>query len=435
VLLQGEIEALGESIRGNGAMFFPAGASHGIRNTGHITAMYLVFEFHHRAAARAAVTSARPAEEQVAQRPARAANRTLASVGDPEAWPIFVMGCGRSGTTLVQRVINAAPDTAISGEHNGFLGPLAEAYYLQREKGCARLTSPGDDFQSEIRRRLKDPTVWPGWTNAYRQEDLAGRYAELIAGCLGPDWIGERRWGFKEIRYGKGDRVIEMLMDVFPNGRFVFVARNPVDVIASQRLCAFGELELLLDDWLSKNETFSSYAEDCPDRCLLVRHERLVGSPRETVEAMYDWLGLQEASAGSAVVDLAEGRYEMRPRGRLPRELLTEKQLRRIFIGASRLAAKLELPMPVLPTQAEAVAFKLSSNGARIGPFADGRLIQCDAVALGLWSLCNGGRDIDTIISEMSAVAGADDVRAMLEYLLNVNGIALRPVAGEQAQD
>jgi hypothetical protein len=40
--------------------------------------------------------------------------------------------------------------------------------------------------------------------------------------------------GFKEIRYGLSDLVLEMLADLYPNGRFVFIVRHPVDFVASK---------------------------------------------------------------------------------------------------------------------------------------------------------------------------------------------------------
>jgi hypothetical protein len=38
----------------------------------------------------------------------------------------------------------------------------------------------------------------------------------------------------KEIRYGLSDLVLEMLADLYPNGRFVFIVCHPVDVVASK---------------------------------------------------------------------------------------------------------------------------------------------------------------------------------------------------------
>ena len=46
VVLEGEIETLGERVSPHGVIFYPAGEPHGIRNPGKATAKYIVFEFH-----------------------------------------------------------------------------------------------------------------------------------------------------------------------------------------------------------------------------------------------------------------------------------------------------------------------------------------------------------------------------------------------------
>ena len=49
---------------------------------------------------------------------------------DREKSPIFLLGTHRSGTTLLQRIVNSSEDAMIWGEHGGFLGDIAEAYFL-----------------------------------------------------------------------------------------------------------------------------------------------------------------------------------------------------------------------------------------------------------------------------------------------------------------
>jgi len=46
VVLEGEIETLGEPVGPHGVIFYRAGEPHGMRNPGETTARYLVFEFH-----------------------------------------------------------------------------------------------------------------------------------------------------------------------------------------------------------------------------------------------------------------------------------------------------------------------------------------------------------------------------------------------------
>jgi quercetin dioxygenase-like cupin family protein len=46
VVLEGEVETLGERVGPHGVIFYPSGEPHGMLNPGGVTARYVVFEFH-----------------------------------------------------------------------------------------------------------------------------------------------------------------------------------------------------------------------------------------------------------------------------------------------------------------------------------------------------------------------------------------------------
>ena len=46
MVLEGEIETLGERVGAHSVIFYPAGEPHGMRNPGEAVAKYVVFEFH-----------------------------------------------------------------------------------------------------------------------------------------------------------------------------------------------------------------------------------------------------------------------------------------------------------------------------------------------------------------------------------------------------
>ena len=425
VLLEGTVEAAGERLVDHGVMFFAAGVAHGIFNPGSATARYLVFEFH-------AHGETRPVD------PAGATDSTATNdvnpirlppleerVADGSSQPVFVLGSGRSGTTLVQRILNAAPNVSIFGEHNGFLAPLAEAYFAQVSKGCLKTGIEADELADTVMTRLRNPAVWPAWLNTYRPVDLRADYAGLIKHWFNPSWAGSRVWGFKEIRYGLGERVIEFLVDVLPESRFVIVIRNPVDVISSQHFCGFGDFETLIDRWVRANTTFVELARQHPTRFYLVNYQSLVDSPADGVNALYNWLGLSSQSDGAAVLEEPQGRYEVRPNGMLPRQLLPGNMLARIFDRAGDLALQSGLILPLRPVQRERVAVELEGATARIGPFSDGRLITTDAVVLALWLLCDGERRVDDIVSEMADVCEPGALLESLRTLLQLGAVDL----------
>src|SRR3972149_5461624 len=48
VVIEGEVETLGESVGPNSVIFYPGGEPHGMYNPGKTIAKYVVFEFHKR---------------------------------------------------------------------------------------------------------------------------------------------------------------------------------------------------------------------------------------------------------------------------------------------------------------------------------------------------------------------------------------------------
>ena len=60
---------------------------------------------------------------------------------DRQKSPIFLLGTHRSGTTLLQRIVNSSEDALIWGEHGGFLSQIAEAYFLNFEDSSNKLIS------------------------------------------------------------------------------------------------------------------------------------------------------------------------------------------------------------------------------------------------------------------------------------------------------
>ena len=52
---------------------------------------------------------------------------------DHAKFPIFLLGTGRCGSTLMQKVLNSVENVMIFGEHGGFLRQIAKAYFLNQE--------------------------------------------------------------------------------------------------------------------------------------------------------------------------------------------------------------------------------------------------------------------------------------------------------------
>lgn len=132
--------------------------------------------------------------------------------------PIFLFSVSRSGSTLAQRII-AAHDRVATVSEPWILLPLV--YSLRRDGVLAEYVHPLmvdaiEDFSDELPRGRED----------YLREahDFASHLYEKAAGDQAQYFID------KSPPYCL---VAEEIMEMFPDGKFVFLWRNPLSVIAS----------------------------------------------------------------------------------------------------------------------------------------------------------------------------------------------------------
>ena len=223
--------------------------------------------------------------------------------------PIFLFGSGRCGSTLVQRALNAHPEVVMYGEHEGFLAPLANSYH--------RLTHTPDIDRFVFGENAISPEVLHGeisdlqadicWVNSFTRESVHQEYRRFLLSLLAGDIDTDKvHWGFKEIRYLEGHRVIWLLRELFPNSRFVFLFRNPAETIASGFTAWENPDELMADEesfkkavwqrfmrWASKYRYLLEHEAELGDHLYLLRYEDLIADPEQHMGAMFNMLGLE----------------------------------------------------------------------------------------------------------------------------------------------
>lgn len=177
--------------------------------------------------------------------------------------PIFVVGCPRSGTTLLRLMLDSHP--AIScGPETHFVAPLQQVmdrwpalsrFGFEREYWYEKLADFVDSFQSDYARRR-----------------------------------GKRRWADKTPLYALH---LDFVNDLFPRSQVVHLIRDGRDVVASHR-DSWGYRSALgaSDKWrrfVTAARSFGDRAE--PDRYLEIRYEDLVDDPEATMRATLAFLG------------------------------------------------------------------------------------------------------------------------------------------------
>jgi hypothetical protein len=234
-------------------------------------------------------------------------------------FPIFLLGTGRCGSTLLQKILNSVENAMIYGEHGGFLKQVAAAYFLNLEdkmieKYIMSQNVAGKDPHS-VFETLKNPQLWSAWTNWYNHETVRNNFRDFIESFFNPRSLKQKvHWGFKEIRYGLDDRVPEMLADLYPNGRFVFIVRHPVDVIASKISARASEgIEADSHTWVAQNTYFLTFFRENRERCRIVHYEDLISNDSKELHQLFQWLGFSLSDRQRNIIQTTKPRYKGRP--------------------------------------------------------------------------------------------------------------------------
>lgn len=151
--------------------------------------------------------------------------------------PVIVFTCGRTGSTLLIRMLNCLPRTIVWGEHNGALRPLLSSYARLRTVADNKFVARAANLLQPVYDRepiLSGQGMSIEWLNWFSTADVDRLYRELITGLFHPDSAKQRfsRWGFKEIQYRDGE--LGLLRMLFPAMRTIILYRNPAAVLASQ---------------------------------------------------------------------------------------------------------------------------------------------------------------------------------------------------------
>jgi len=239
---------------------------------------------------------------------------------DHSRFPIFLLGTGRCGSTLLQKILNSVDNIMIYGEHGGFLRQIAEAYFLNLEdkkieKYIMSQNVAGEDPASVLE-SLKDPQLWSAWTNWYNRETVRNNFRDFIESFFNPVSLGLKlHWGFKEIRYGLGDRVLEMLADLYPNGRFIFMVRHPVEVVASKIAARMSDgIETDGRKWVEQNSYFLNFCRQNKERSTVFHYEDLISKNSPQLKQVFDWLGFSLTDKQINIVEATKPSYQGRPR-------------------------------------------------------------------------------------------------------------------------
>lgn len=210
--------------------------------------------------------------------------------------PVFIVGAGRSGNTLLARLLHERGGVHFGPEN--FNLNTAFTYYVNHVRFMRR---------NKLLRKTVD--ILLNQEDSYRWTDTmnVGHMMSSIDnvstfGGLVDLWYKEygeyigypvKRWGCKT---PNTTPFAEYYMRCFPDAFFLFTLRNPHDVVESflkAKIEGFTRVSAITDFISKCYAIYWSLSLACPDRVMLVTYESLAQSPSEQVDRIVNRLGLQ----------------------------------------------------------------------------------------------------------------------------------------------
>jgi hypothetical protein len=221
----------------------------------------------------------------------------------------FVVGCERSGTTLLRLMLDAHPDLAI---------PPESYFIVDHYRRLSRYGTEGDVDLTVMAADLRDHRWFSAW-----DLDLGGLRGR---GQSFPDAV-RRIYETYAAQHGKhrhGDKTpayvmhLPLLARLFPEGRFVHLIRDGRDVALSLADVSWGPVTVLdaAIQWRERVERGRTAGRGLgPERYREVRYERLVAEPEPVLRELAEFLGLEFAPAMLSHHEHAGGRIVGGPKG------------------------------------------------------------------------------------------------------------------------
>lgn len=219
--------------------------------------------------------------------------------GNLDSSPFFIVGSGRSGNTLLRRMLNLSPQLHIPPE-TFVLGPVVSIYERNSHLPWSllvRLVLSTFDYHREFQH------FGIGLRDLYqelRELPLDKRTLAHVVDSLYRYHAREtgssfERWGDKT---PLNAYYLGRIYRVFPEAQFIHIRRDGIDVAYSYvRTGLLGSFEEGCTRWMTSLQAVRRFSARHPGRVLEVSYESLVSDPNGSLRTICDWLGVPYTEA------------------------------------------------------------------------------------------------------------------------------------------
>lgn len=194
--------------------------------------------------------------------------------------PVFIVGCPRSGTTLLRRMVNAHPNLS-AGPETHFLIVLKNIEVLRwNQLSLFGITQA--QWHSHVRELFS-------WVHSQRAERE-----------------GKSRWVDKTPGYAL---ILDFIDELYPDSQIIHLLRDPHDVVDSwRRRVGPVKAREAVKAWPEHVRAARAFRDKhSPDRFTEIRYEELVANPKDVMSALLSWLG---EPWDEAILDLPRARRD-----------------------------------------------------------------------------------------------------------------------------
>ncbi|MGA1463699.1 MAG: sulfotransferase family protein [Steroidobacteraceae bacterium] len=208
--------------------------------------------------------------------------------------PFFVVGCPRSGTTLLQTILDSHPDVAVPPESHFF------RHYRGAVEAETPETSPWED--SRLIDDLLENFRIKSWRSELKRTDLLpnAKNTSSVFERIFCQYARSHKksvWGDKTPQHAFD---LDIILSVFPKARIIYMVRDGRDVAESYLRAFIGPAHIATcaERWKTYVDTVQKMRTRIgSEQFLRIRYEDLVLEPEVTQRKLWQFLGLSDPGA------------------------------------------------------------------------------------------------------------------------------------------
>ncbi|MFG0248840.1 MAG: sulfotransferase family protein [Phycisphaeraceae bacterium JB051] len=207
--------------------------------------------------------------------------------------PVFITApTARNGVTLLQRLINSSKQMIVYGENTNFMSVVPKLVHSSVQVHNERSA----EF-NEARKQFLEQTT-EGWTSNLWPDPqplmmvaFEAFYKSVLVYQQCSEKYGYQRWGIKNPL--NEPQMIERLRILMPKARYLFIYRNPIDVIKSAKSRKFitttDQLKQYAAQWAGILTTVVNYGFE---QVKVIKYENLISNPDPIIDQIERFAGI-----------------------------------------------------------------------------------------------------------------------------------------------